>query len=436
MKRSTFLKWGFIFLASKGLLANSLNSNINSKVSISTPSDPWGSIELVDLDEEEREREREKKRKKETLKSRAKSKSFESLLKKFKEDQRIKEEEDKKDNIWDSIYSGNFKWIKKDLENGFNPNRKNTASMSPLHYSILLKKLNLAELLLEYKVDIDERNSIGYTALHKAVLRKNLKLAKLLLEKKAFADAKDLQDNTALLLSVDKDQDDITKLLLKHEADPNKINNNGYAPLHVAARKGKVKIVRLLVEADANTDLQDDIYEWTPLHYAVLSDNEETVAYLLKHQASIINMAEDDSGQAQHIDSPLHLAITYSCSPTIIKLLLLYGSDLHAKNADQQSALQLSYEKITREYEELARKELNKASNSAIKTIKVKKIKRKETNNTLIFDALGRWNHRSKDPKKRKKLIQTWIREQKNPYTRRAMTFASKENTATSSPKK
>ena len=53
-------------------------------------------------------------------------------------------------------------------------------------------------------------------------------------------------------------------------------------PLHTACEKGRLEIVKLLVQGGADVDKCDGRYHRTPLAYACWGENMEVVVYLTK----------------------------------------------------------------------------------------------------------------------------------------------------------
>lgn len=76
------------------------------------------------------------------------------------------------------------------------------------------------------------------------------------------------------------------RLLIGKGADPNRLDKQGLAPLHDAARNGKDDTIKLLVELGADVNVKDrDGY--TPVVYAALRDHSESVKLLAASGADL-----------------------------------------------------------------------------------------------------------------------------------------------------
>ena len=90
--------------------------------------------------------------------------------------------------------------------------------------------------------------------------------------------------------------------LLKHKADPNIVNDEGISPLHIAVLKGNVQIVKLLLENNANPNLQSERLKQTPLHFAYQqSSADEIINLLLQYQASNNMIDRSDKKPSDYI---------------------------------------------------------------------------------------------------------------------------------------
>ena len=205
-----------------------------------------------------------------------------------------------------------------------------------------------------------------------AILHKHEKVAELLLDLGVFLDT----DTQRSILLLDCDNLEIMTILIEHGVDINKI---GYSSdisrfdtcLHVACRKGDLKMMQLLLKcgADANIhhvglvppivdacaynkvdatrlliDSGADIYhsegkhfQLHPIPLAVACEHGfvEVTRLLLEHGADV--NATDFSG-----DTPLIHTLRRSLLPNLecIQLLLEYGADVSIVNTDGYTALE------------------------------------------------------------------------------------------------
>jgi len=108
---------------------------------------------------------------------------------------------------------------------------------------------------------------------------------------------------------------DLTSLLEKG-ANPNQLDGSGVAPLHIAARLGRVESIEALLKAGAQVDLRDQRNGWTPLMHAIHKRRSAAVVALL-----------DDGADANGRDGyPLVMAAGYGDTESV-RLLLAKGAD-------------------------------------------------------------------------------------------------------------
>ena len=124
---------------------------------------------------------------------------------------------------------------------------------------------------------------------------------------------------------------DIEKITLLISADAfvNASNKKEQTPLH-AARNGDV--VDLLLKNKANINAQDCDGK-SPLHQAISRNAFDVVNTLLLYKKEI-NIESKD----KHGNTPLHYAVEFS-SPEMIDLLLKFGADVNASNNKGQTPL-------------------------------------------------------------------------------------------------
>jgi len=115
-------------------------------------------------------------------------------------------------------------------------------------------------------------------------------------------------------------------------------------PLHDAAKSGKIKEVRKLIDEGHRVNTRDlTYYNFTPLHYAVWNGHKDVVALLLDRGAD--TGARNEDGQM-----PLHLAALFD-HKVVTELLLDKGADI---NAEDKWGLTPLYGAISCSYKEVA----------------------------------------------------------------------------------
>jgi ankyrin repeat protein len=100
--------------------------------------------------------------------------------------------------------------------------------------------------------------------------------------------------------------------LLDQNADINS-KHLGHAPLHWAAGKGHLAVVRLLIDRHANVNVLSDMH-WTPLHHACYYSHEEVARELL-------NRGADVDPATTFKQTPLHLAAQHGNEAIALMLI-------------------------------------------------------------------------------------------------------------------
>ncbi len=134
------------------------------------------------------------------------------------------------------------------------------------------------------------------------------------------------QELSNAVLSVDSER---VAFLLKRGADINKLDSQGYAPLHTAARGGNTDMIALLLrhKADPNVRDQDG---WTPLLHAILRNRSAAVTLLLSQGAD----RETPSPEGY---SPLEVAIEEG-KYDIARIILNAGAAVNSRGGPEKIA--------------------------------------------------------------------------------------------------
>ena len=145
----------------------------------------------------------------------------------------------------------------------------------------------------EPNIDLNGLNANGENAVEVAVETGNYQIAKMLLDAELSPNGKNRNGYSALLTSVLDNEYEIEELLLKNGADPD-IIKDGITPLFVAVRdaaqnndRKKIRSIELLLKYDANPDIQEENMYRTPLFIAARWGKLELVKILAENGADV-----------------------------------------------------------------------------------------------------------------------------------------------------
>ena len=203
--------------------------------------------------------------------------------------------------------------------NGAHMNTRGNFGETPLNSAAWYGDLEMVQILLDYKVDVNACGDDKWTAMHYVP--------------RGF---KSTEPHKIAPLWFD-----VTRLLLEHGADINARNDNGSTPLHLAAEDGSLEVVRVLLEHGANVGVQDNEGR-TPLYVAAAGyERVEVVRMLLEHGANV--GAKDNRGR-----TPLHAAAAGNRGG-VVRVLLEHGAVVAAEDNKGRTAFQLASAKETME---------------------------------------------------------------------------------------
>uniref|UniRef100_UPI0037E895E9 ankyrin repeat domain-containing protein 6b n=1 Tax=Semicossyphus pulcher TaxID=241346 RepID=UPI0037E895E9 len=111
------------------------------------------------------------------------------------------------------------------------------------------------------------------------------------------------------------------------------VTKYGRSPLHLAAYKGHTEVVRILLKAGCDLDIQDD-GEQTALHRAAVVGNGDIISALIQEGCALDRQDKDGN-------TALHEVSWHGFSQSV-KLLVKAGANVHAKNKAGNTALHLA----------------------------------------------------------------------------------------------
>ena len=237
------------------------------------------------------------------------------------------------------------------LNKGADVNCRQDDLRTPLHLAAHCGELKVARMLVDHKADVDSQDNDGETPLH--LLLENtghddnnsiLDLAQLLLERCTDTNIRATDGCTLLHAAAYRGRLEVVKLLLNRgSTNPNVENEQGDTPLHLMAQ-GKynseehgVGIARLLLERGVDVNAQEKEDGWTSLHEAAYYGRVEVARVLLDYGANA-------KLETKECETALHI-VSYGEYDSeeqgvgMARLLLEHSVDVDARNEDSWTSL-------------------------------------------------------------------------------------------------
>ena len=185
-----------------------------------------------------------------------------------------------------AVIRGNATQVQHYLDQGTDINYPDSynSQHTPLCYSILRGHLDVMQLLLTRKANVNQRTMMGDNALQVAIFEHNRHsrpietIVGLLLKHGAHFDEPQYEN------AYRGNEQALFQCL--REASINQKDSNGYTVLHYAAAQGHLQIVKRLCQQGAELCISNNS-KLTPLMVASRRGHLETVQYLLAHGASV-----------------------------------------------------------------------------------------------------------------------------------------------------
>ena len=189
---------------------------------------------------------------------------------------------------------GHFEIMKVLIENGaIIDSRNNCSSATALHYAVESKYRNvtIVKELLIHGAQPDLKTNSGHTALQIASTKplnpSTLLIIDELVKFGATIDMKNEHCDTALHIATRKGHVDVVRRLLECGADVNCTTRIGMTPLHIASSAGHIDVVKEILLKGPLLNIKAANLEWTPLFLACKWDRTNVVKVLLEAGADL-----------------------------------------------------------------------------------------------------------------------------------------------------
>nr|XP_039254134.1 transient receptor potential cation channel subfamily A member 1 homolog [Styela clava] len=229
---------------------------------------------------------------------------------------------------------GHFEICERLVECGADVDSRNDSLATPLLLAAHHNNYEIADFLTSRGSDLETRDKDNLTPLLLACKQGHLETLSWLIEHGADCTATDKHDKTCLMLAVEDQRTAAVHELLKYDSilrlmDETDKNSNGV--LHIAARKGYLPIIKVLLDHGARIDSKNED-EATALHISAQFGQHITLRELLDHDKNTINAVDENANTALHLSA---IEGHTKCVQTLIE----HGVNVALRNQRQMTPL-------------------------------------------------------------------------------------------------
>ncbi|XP_078071230.1 ankyrin repeat and SOCS box protein 5b isoform X1 [Mustelus asterias] len=205
------------------------------------------------------------------------------------------------------------------------------ADRSPLHEAASQGRLLSLKTLLAQGHSANTLTIDHVSPLHDACLGNHVACAKALIDAGANVNATTIDGVTPLFNACSSGSASCAELVLQNGAKPQG-QDCWASAIHEAASKGRSECLQVLISWGVDIDL-DISHQGTPLYIACVHQQFFCIKKLLHAGANV--------QKGKHLETPLHAAARQS-NPEIVKMLLDFGADISARNAEGERPIDVA----------------------------------------------------------------------------------------------
>lgn len=212
---------------------------------------------------------------------------------------------------------------------------KDNYSRTPLHYSAQYGLKDITQILLNYltkwdlidkKISIDDLHywgdQEGLTPIHLSIIGKHPKTTDNLI---IYSATQELTCPNLLLLAVRLNCLEISQNLIKKSkinVDYTDLQHNNETALYIAAKLNYADIVEFLLQEDADTEINEVLFGWTPVFIAASEGFKNIVSLLIEYGCKIDTVDYSGWFPMEHASLRGHLNVADLLKPENDQLLL------------------------------------------------------------------------------------------------------------------
>jgi ankyrin repeat protein len=286
----------------------------------------------------------------------------------------------------DGKYKKYMNLIKAYLDSGANVNAKDDLGATAIN--IATGNIEVMQLLIKYKADVNIANNNGIAPLHMASERCDIDAINLLLENGADVNANTVKGETPLYYAITYvitnyshtfvERETLINRLVEVGADVNVVNKDGQTLMHVAAVCGNLEAIQILKDKGVSVNATTKLCKDTPLHLATF---DTCIEFLIKNGANVNAIGNNGNTPLQSICANVRSASDGT-------VLLKNGAKIDIKNEDGKTALDIAIDTSGYKKDLVRNLLVAGASFTQDKVDTVKSILRIDMNRGDVFDQL------------------------------------------------